>query len=70
MQSSIVQRRGIVTNKKLNKNHIIQKEDICFLRPRPKDSFSPREINKVLHKKLNIGLNKGDNILKHHIKEK
>ena len=67
LQSSIVQRRGILINKNLNKNHIIKKEDICFLRPRPKDSFSPREIKSVLNKKLNTCLNEGDNILKHHI---
>ena len=67
LQSSIVQRRGILINKNLNKNHIIKKEDICFLRPSPKDSFSPREIKSVLNKKLNTCLNEGDNILKHHI---
>ena len=60
----IVQRRSIVCNKSLKKGTILKKEDLDFLRPCPKDSFHPYEINSLIGKKLSLNKDKNESILK------
>ncbi len=60
----VVQRRSIRLKHNLEKNHIISNEDIEFLRPAPKESFAPYEVEEVLCKRLNKPKLKGDCILK------
>lgn len=63
-QSVIVQRRGVWTKKKLRKGEKLRYEDIKFLRPCPKNSISPFEIEKYIGKKIKKNLNKNDLITK------
>ncbi len=61
LESSIVQRRSIHLNKDLSKNSIIDlKKDLIALRPSPKNSVQPYEIQKLKSKKLNKDKKKGD----------
>ena len=51
-QSVIVQRRGIWIKNHLKRGAILKKEHIEILRPCPKNSISPFEINKYLGRKV------------------
>ncbi len=51
-QSVIVQRRGIWVKKHVDRGTILKKEHIEILRPCPKNSISPFEINKYLGRKV------------------
>ena len=51
-QSVIIQRRGIWVKKNVNRGTILKKEHIEILRPCPKNSISPFEINKYLGRKV------------------
>tara|TARA_B100000989_G_C19526808_1_gene467344 strand:- start:1755 stop:2825 length:1071 start_codon:yes stop_codon:yes gene_type:complete len=62
-ETVVLQRRSIRVNKHLNKNHIIQREDLNVLRPCPENAIIPRDINKVIGKRINKKLIK-DEILK------
>ena len=57
-QSSIVQRRGVWVNKDLKKGERLKINDCDFLRPCPKNSISPFDINKYLGKELKKNLSK------------
>jgi len=59
----ILQRRSIRVNKEIKKNHIIERGDLDILRPCPKNSIDPRNINKIIGKKINKDITK-DEILK------
>ena len=60
-ESSIVQRRSIHLNKDLSKNSKIDlKKDLIALRPSPKNSVQPYEIQKLKSKKLKKDKKKGD----------
>jgi len=48
----IVQRRSIVSNKKLLKGHVISENDLDYLRPCPKDSFHPYEDQSLVGRTL------------------
>ena len=63
-ESVIVQRRGVWTNKKLYKDQILKTDDVQLLRPCPKNSISPFDIEKYLGKKLKKNLNKDSIITK------
>ena len=52
LQTVVLQRRAIMINKNLNKNHKIDYKDLIFLRPNIKNGFQPYEYNKVIGKKL------------------
>ena len=56
----ILQRRSIRVNKEIKKNHIIKRDDLDVLRPCPKNAIDPRNINKILGKKINKDLIKGE----------
>ena len=47
----ILQRRSIRVNKKIKKNHVLERKDLHVLRPCPKNSIDPRNINQVIGKK-------------------
>ena len=57
-KSVIVQRRGVWIKNKIKKGTRLKITDLNFLRPCPKDSISPFEINKYIGKKVNKNLNK------------
>ncbi len=57
-QSSIVQRRGVWIKKNLRKGDKLNIKDCDFLRPCPKNSISPFDINKYIGKKLKRNLPK------------
>ena len=56
----LLQRRSIRINKNLIKGHILKKEDLEFLRPCPKDAIPPYENKKIINKKINRNLSKGE----------
>jgi len=62
IKSAIIQRRGVWAKVNLKKNHILKLEDLKFLRPCPKNSISPFEINMYIGKKLKKKISK-DNII-------
>lgn len=63
LETVILQRRSLRINKNIEKNHVIKRADIHVLRPCPKEAIDPRDINKVIGKKINKDLIK-DEILK------
>ena len=63
LETVILQRRSLRVNKQVNKNHVLKREDISVLRPCPHNAIDPRDINKILGKKINKNLVK-DEILK------
>ena len=63
LETVILQRRSLRVNKQVNKNHVLKREDISVLRPCPDNAIDPRDINKILGKKINKNLVK-DEILK------
>ena len=58
----ILQRRSIRVNKEI-KNYVLKREDLNVLRPCPKNSIDPRNIKKVIGKKVNKDISK-DEILR------
>ena len=59
----ILQRRSIRVNKEIKKNYVLKREDLNILRPCPKNSIDPRNIKKVIGKKVNKDITK-DEILR------
>ena len=59
----VLQRRSIRINKEIKKDHVIKRDDLNVLRPCPKNEIDPRNINKIIGKKINKNLIK-DEILK------
>ena len=62
--SVIVQRRGVWAKKDIRKQEKLSFKDLKFLRPCPKNSISPFEINKFLGKKLKKNIKKNNIISK------
>ncbi len=58
----IIQRRSAHARRDIQKNEMITKEDIDFLRPSPKNSFKADEINKIINKKSKKNISKGSTI--------
>tara|TARA_B100001057_G_scaffold446114_1_gene484372 strand:+ start:3757 stop:4818 length:1062 start_codon:yes stop_codon:yes gene_type:complete len=58
--SIIVQRRSIRVNRNLKKGEIINQQDLICLRPCPNYAIPPYEIKKVIGKKLNKNILKGE----------
>ena len=56
----ILQRRSIRVNKEIKKNYVLKREDLNVLRPCPKNSIDPRNIKKVIGKKVNKDITKDD----------
>ena len=59
----VLQRRSIRVNKEIKKNYVLKREDLNVLRPCPKNSIDPRNIKKVIGKKVNKDISK-DEILR------
>ena len=59
-ETVVLQRRCLRLKNDLNKGRIINSEDIDILRPAPKNSIEPYNIDKIINKKLNKFKNKGD----------
>ena len=64
LNSFVVQRRSIVSNKDLSEGHSITVEDLDFLRPCPENSFHPYEKDLLIGKKLKQAVKKGESFLK------
>ena len=60
INSAIVQRRALRALKNINKNSIISKNDLIYLRPCPVNAISPNQEAKVIGKKLNKDILKGE----------
>lgn len=58
--SSIVQRRAIRAKTKLFRGNKIKKSMLTFLRPCPKNSLAPFELNKIIGKVLTQNVEEGD----------
>lgn len=56
----IVQRRAIRSDREIKIGEILQESDLTFLRPCPKEGLPPYEVNKVVGKKVNKNIPKGD----------
>lgn len=56
----ILQRRSIRVNKKIKKNHVLERKDLHVLRPCPRNSIDPRSINQVIGKKVNKDITKDE----------
>lgn len=59
-KSLIVQRRSIRAKNDLTIGHILQYEDLEFLRPIPDDGIEPFEFNKIVGNKLLNSISKGE----------
>ena len=62
LESSVVQRRSLRTNKNISKGTIIKKLDLVALRPCPKNAIAPSEIKNVIGKKAKFKIKKGDHL--------
>ena len=63
LDTVVLQRRSIRINKEIKKDHVIKRDDLNVLRPCPKNAIDPRNINKIIGKKINKNLIR-DEILK------
>ena len=59
----VLQRRSIRINKEIKKDYVIKRDDLNVLRPCPKNAIDPRDINKIIGKKINKNIIQ-DEILK------
>ena len=59
LDTHIIQRRSVRTNKDLKKGKRISIKDLEFLRPYPRNSLKPYEIKKMIGKKLKKNKKKG-----------
>ena len=64
-----LQRRSIRINKNVNKGYKIKKNDLEFLRPCPSDAVQCYDVDKIVNKKLNFNLIKGDYFKKRYLKK-
>lgn len=62
LETIVVQRRSICSNKNLKSGHRILKGDLIALRPCPEDSIEPFEMNDVIGRVLKNNIEKGDNL--------
>jgi len=62
LETIIVQRRSICSNKNLKSGHKISKDDLIALRPCPKDCIEPFEMNNLIGRILKNNIEKGDNL--------
>ena len=64
IDTRIVQRRAIRSNKDIKEGEILKESDLTFLRPCPKQALSPYEVDKIIGKKIKKNIKKGDIIKK------
>ena len=56
----VVQRRSCVSTKDLKQGHIIQEDDIDFLRPCPEGSVQPYEWKEIIGKRVSNDMEKNE----------
>ena len=59
-ETIVLQQRSICSSRKINKYTKLKMDDLNLLRPCPKDSIKPYEIERIIGKKLNRDLQKGE----------
>lgn len=62
IESNKVQRRSIKANKNLKKNHILTKKDMIVLRPCLKNDILPKNLNKLIGKKIKTNIKESESI--------
>ncbi len=60
IETSIIQRRAIRTNKDLKIGNILSENDLIYLRPCPKEGLPPYKKNQIIGKKILKNINEGD----------
>ena len=66
-ETVVIQRRSWHAAKNIKKNKVISKSDLICLRPSPKNSFAPNELNKILGKKTTKFISSGNTISKKNV---
>jgi len=64
--SVILQRRCVRAKNKITADSIITKSVLEFLRPAPKGSFSPGQLDKIIGRKVKVDIEKGKALLPEH----
>ena len=62
LDSKVVQQRSIRAAKKLYKGHVIRREDLVVLRPISENGIEPYKAEKLIDKKINKTINKGEEL--------
>jgi len=60
IETSIIQRRAIRTNRNLKIGNILSENDLIYLRPCPKEALPPYKKNLIIGKKILKNINEGD----------
>ncbi len=60
--SKVVQQRSIRAARKLNKGHVITRNDLVVLRPITENGIEPYQINNLINKKINKVINEGEEL--------
>ena len=60
LETVVLQRRSVRASQDLKTGHKLSKEDLTMLRPCPKEGIAPYESAKVLNRKLNKNIKRGD----------
>ena len=66
-ESYVVQRRSICASRDLCADDVLSSDDLTYLRPRPKNSFSPMETHLLVGAKVACSISMNEPIMPHHI---
>lgn len=61
-QTIVLQRRAVRTTRRLDSGHVLQREDLCVLRPCPADSVQPYQLEDLLGRRLRSSKESGDHM--------
>jgi N-acetylneuraminate synthase len=61
-QTVVLQRRAVRTTRRLDAGHVLQREDLCVLRPCPADAVLPYQLDDLLGRQLLRCKESGDHI--------
>jgi len=64
-QTTILQRRAVRTTRKMDVGYVLQREDLCVLRPCPVDAVPPYQLKDLIGRKLRHSKESGDHITFH-----
>lgn len=62
-QTIVLQRRAVRTTRKLDAGHVLQREDLCVLRPCPMDAVLPYQLHDLLGRQLRHSKESGDHMM-------
>ncbi len=62
LQTIVLQRRAVRTTRKLDVGHVLQREDLCVLRPCPSDAVLPYQLGDLLGRQLRRNKESGDHM--------